>query len=358
MQSTSHRLLLRAEITLVDTLVTYAYELTPTSVFVVTDWHTPPETPIRLRLSFLDVVEPIDLVARVTGFRSSGNPGDRSGMHLSFEEDPRVTALIATFESALETPHERKCRVLLIEDSRFTRDMFAYGLGNIAAGAFELDLAEDNERAWERLAEHTYDLVLVDYYLPAENGAQLVTRLRRDARFAHTPVVAISVGGRDARDAMIAAGADLFLDKPLALRDLSSTLKLVTLRDRQRAPAKTILVFDDSPVVLGVIRAALESEGYRVEVAADLPTFERHRASLAPDLILLDVQMPEAFGDDIALTLREWHSVRVPILLVSSLEEAELAKRAREAAVDGYITKAAGMRALVLRCKEMLGGAA
>ena len=126
------------------------------------------------------------------------------------------------------------------------------------------------------------------------------------------------------------AGADLFLDKPLALRDLANTLRVVMQR---RAPhaTKTILVLDDSPVSLGLMRAALESEGYRVEVAADLSAFERHRASLAPDLILLDVQMPEVFGDDVAVTLREWHEVRVPILLVSSLDENELAERAIEA---------------------------
>jgi DNA-binding NarL/FixJ family response regulator len=68
--------------------------------------------------------------------------------------------------------------------------------------------------------------------------------------------------------------------------------------------------------------------------------------------------MPEAFGDDIASTLRGWHGVHVPILLVSSLEESELARRARAAEASGYVLKEAGMTALIDRCKELLGSAA
>ena len=48
------------------------------------------------------------------------------------------------------------------------------------------------------------------------------------------PIVAISVGGAEARQASIAAGADLFLDKPLVMRDLFTTLDLLTLREAAR----------------------------------------------------------------------------------------------------------------------------
>jgi DNA-binding response OmpR family regulator len=91
-----------------------------------------------------------------------------------------------------------------------------------------------------------------------------------------------------------------------------------------------------------------------VGIAEDLATFEQQRDSLAPDLILVDVQMPEAFGDDVVLTLREGHGVTVPILLVSSLEEDELASRAQRSRAAGYVRKSEGMKELVRRCKEAL----
>ena len=120
------------------------------------------------------------------------------------------------------------------------------------------------------------------------------------------------------------------------------------------AARKKVLVFDDSPFVLAVTQLALEREGFRVATALDLVAFEEARAALGPDLILVDVQMPEAFGDDVASTLRGARGVRVPILLVSNLEEQELERRAAEAAVDGWVSKRQGLPELVRRVKELL----
>lgn len=117
---------------------------------------------------------------------------------------------------------------------------------------------------------------------------------------------------------------------------------------------KRILVFDDSPFVLELTQSALERAGYSVATAIDLDAFEQARAAIQPDLILVDVQMPEAFGDDVASTLRGARGVKIPILLVSNLDERELARRAAEAEVDGWISKRAGLQELVRRVKELL----
>jgi len=117
---------------------------------------------------------------------------------------------------------------------------------------------------------------------------------------------------------------------------------------------KKVLIFDDSPLVLELTQQALERAGYAVATALDLTAFETVRASIAPDLILVDVQMPEAFGDDVASTLRGARGVRVPILLVSNLEDSELERRAREAEADGWVSKGAGLQELVRRVKELL----
>jgi DNA-binding response OmpR family regulator len=67
-----------------------------------------------------------------------------------------------------------------------------------------------------------YDLAIVDYYLGSENGGELVSQLR--AEFG-VSVVTMSVGGAEARQHMLAAGADLHLDKPVALGDLFFTIE-------------------------------------------------------------------------------------------------------------------------------------
>jgi len=364
------RFMLRAELRCAgQTLVTSSCELTEQSVFVITDWYPPPEAAASLRLSFPTLVEPVELAARVAQHRSPGAPGELGGIELLFEESARADAagLVARLRqlcanAGAPSAEETTYRVLLVEDSRLIRDMFAFGMKRSfqAPSAVEIDHAEDAEHAWSQLREGHYDLVIVDYFLPAGDGASLIARLRQDERLSRVPVVAISVGGRAARDATLAAGADLFLDKPLVLRDLLYTMRI--LAHHQRVPGTgrrpAVLVLDDSPLVLALTRFALEGAGFEVVVAEDLATFERLRTAVSPDLILIDVQMPEAFGDDVASTLRGWHGVRVPILLVSSLQETELAHRARVAHAAGYVLKEAGMTALVDRCKELIGSAA
>jgi DNA-binding response OmpR family regulator len=361
------RFMLRAELRCAgQELVSSACELTEQSVFVVTEWQPALAAAAALRLSFPKLVEPVELGARVALHRPGGGPGEPAGVVLAFDDTSREAAadltravdeLCARAAEAPEAPVSY--RVLLVEDNGLIRDMVAFGMTRSfqPPSAVVIDHAEDAERAWQKLREARYDLVIVDYILPSEDGASLIARLRQDPRLARVPVVAISVGGSAARDATISAGADLFLDKPLALRDLLHTMQILArgdLADRRRA----VLVLDDSPFILTVTRFALQAAGFEVAIAEDLATFERLRATFSPDLILIDVQMPEAFGDDIVSTLRGWHGVRVPILLVSSLKEAELARRASASAASGYVLKEAGMDALVVRCKELLGSAA
>jgi len=357
----SERFIVRAELRADDdTVISYGFDLTASSVFVVTEWNAPIGTSVALRLSFPTILEPIDVVARISDIRVAGEPGEPGGIRLSFDEAEVGAKVMAQLErSDPVATSDRPYRVLLVDDSWLIRDMFAYGTAKFfeRPGALAFDHAEDAEEAWGKLGKSTYDLVIVDYFLPSEDGASLIARLRADARLSRTPIVAISVGGRDAREATISAGADVFVDKPLVFRDLFNTLRvLADRRERSRPPPerKAILVFDDSPFALALTRAALEAAGFTVAIAADLSSFERQRVAFDPDLILVDVQMPEAFGDDIASTLRGWHGVQVPILLVSSLDQSELERRAQRAQVSGYICKGAGMSELVRRCRELL----
>jgi CheY-like chemotaxis protein len=355
------RFILRAEIqTARGAFVSYAYDLATTSVFVVTDWHEPVGTSVALRLSLPHVIEPIELAARIAQHRVAGAPGELGGVLLAFEPgSAQLDELLATI--ANKQPIAVPYRMLLVEDNSLTRDVFEYSAGRYfgAAGTIVIEHADSAERAWELLATQRYDIIIADYFLPSADGASLIARLRADKRLRGIPVVAISVGGRAARDATMLAGADLFIDKPLVFKDLFNTLHvLAQIAPPIDATRPTILVLDDSALALAVTRAALEGAGFTVVIAEDLGAFERQRASCDPDLILVDLQMPEAYGDDVAATLVGQKGVDVPVLLFSSVDEDELARRSVEAHAFGYIWKGAGMNELVRRCKEILEPAA
>jgi len=113
-----------------------------------------------------------------------------------------------------------------------------------------------------------------------------------------------------------------------------------------------ILVVDDSDLIRTLARDALEDAGHSVEGLRSVEEVAvlRNAGTLNDyDLILMDVSMPQLFGDDVALVLRQGAGFRAKIFLFSSLEEAELAERAAEAKCDGYVCKQLGLDHLVER---------
>jgi CheY-like chemotaxis protein len=118
---------------------------------------------------------------------------------------------------------------------------------------------------------------------------------------------------------------------------------------------RRILLIDDSALILEVTRSVLEQAGYDVSIAMTVESFEAARREHPPDLIVIDVQMPEVFGDDMAGTLRGAYQVKTPMILLSSLDEDELTQRAEEAEIEGFVTKKSGPAALLAKVREVVG---
>ena len=117
--------------------------------------------------------------------------------------------------------------------------------------------------------------------------------------------------------------------------------------------AKRILIVDDSPLIRESAAHALDIAGYHVTVRGAFDELIEHGIE-GFDLILMDVHMPELYGDDVAFTLRGERGVTTPIYLFSSIDEGELAGLAADAGVDGYIPKSAGLTVLVARVQQIL----
>ncbi|HEU0033369.1 MAG TPA: response regulator [Kofleriaceae bacterium] len=118
--------------------------------------------------------------------------------------------------------------------------------------------------------------------------------------------------------------------------------------------AKRILLVEDSPIIQAAAVHTLTEAGFRVTACS---TFGELIAAGVDghDLILMDVQMPELFGDDVAMVLRHERGVTIPIYLFSSLPPDDLAARANAAGVDGFISKDQGMDHMLERVRQILG---
>jgi two-component system KDP operon response regulator KdpE len=113
-----------------------------------------------------------------------------------------------------------------------------------------------------------------------------------------------------------------------------------------------ILVVDDEPRMTRFIRMNLELEGFRVvEAHNGIDALEKLRIHL-PNLVILDVMMPEMDGFETLRTLREVSNVPVIMLTVRADEEDKV--RGLELGADDYVTKPFGPRELVSRVKAVL----
>ena len=363
----AHRLLLRAEVSDgLSTIVSHTLELSPSFVRVQLDRPPPIGAAVDIALSFPRLLAPVSVVGRVVAHEAATAPGAFGGfraelVHPDGNTRRALAALLSRYGSAA-TPRGASLRGLVVDDSLIVREIFAYTFRRRTrvGPASTIDVAVDAEQATELLAHGLYDFAIIDHLLPGQSGADLVKAIVADPRHAGMPIVGISVAGAEARDAFLAAGAHVYLNKPMEVVDLCTTLQGLAVVE-PAAPARTkkkILIVDDSPMMLELAREALQAAGYETFATSDLGEMGRLLEAERPDLILLDVQMPEAYGDDVANVLRGLRNVTVPVLLFSILDEQELATRAKAADVDGYIYKGAGLTEMVRRVRALLGEAA
>jgi DNA-binding response OmpR family regulator len=127
---------------------------------------------------------------------------------------------------------------------------------------------------------------------------------------------------------------------------------LLTLDERIDPRSITVLVVDDEPRLADVVRMNLEVEGYRVLTAANgMEALARLTQDL-PDLVVLDVMMPEMDGFETLRHIRQVSSVPV-IMLTVRAEEADRIK-GLEIGADDYLTKPYSPRELQTRIKAVL----
>jgi len=117
-----------------------------------------------------------------------------------------------------------------------------------------------------------------------------------------------------------------------------------------------VLVIEDERPLRSYLRTTLQAHGYRV---AEAPTAAEGRAlavDAAPDVILLDLGLPDGDGLDLARELREWS--RIPIIVVSARGKEEDKVLALDLGVDDYLTKPFGSGELLARIRVALRHAA
>jgi len=119
-----------------------------------------------------------------------------------------------------------------------------------------------------------------------------------------------------------------------------------------RGAKPQVLVVDDEPQIRRFLRVGLEDHGYFVLEAATGAEAQRAAVAAQPDLVVLDLSLPDRDGFEVLAALREWSRVPVLILSVRSREDEKV--RAFDLGADDYVVKPFGMPELLARIKAAL----
>ncbi len=113
-----------------------------------------------------------------------------------------------------------------------------------------------------------------------------------------------------------------------------------------------VIVIEDDPQIRRFLRPALTSHAFRVTEAANAEDGLRETASRPPDLIILDLGLPDLDGLDVIRRLREW--TQVPIIVLSARGQEQDKVSALEAGADDYLTKPFSIGELLARIRVAL----
>jgi two-component system KDP operon response regulator KdpE len=117
-------------------------------------------------------------------------------------------------------------------------------------------------------------------------------------------------------------------------------------------PLPTILVIEDDPALQKFLRATLETQNYRVIIAARGEEGLRHAATSQPDLIILDLGLPDIDGVEVTRRLRE--ASAIPVIVVSARGKEQDKIQALDAGADDYLIKPFSVGELLARVRVVL----
>jgi DNA-binding response OmpR family regulator len=115
-----------------------------------------------------------------------------------------------------------------------------------------------------------------------------------------------------------------------------------------------ILVAEDEPMLLKTIELKLKKEGYEVITTADGREAVAKIEETDPDLVITDIMMPYVSGLEIVSIVRKKTNKRIPIIMLSAMEQEKVVMEAFELGADDYITKPFSLNELVIRVKRLM----
>lgn len=247
----------------------------------------------------------------------------------------------------------KSIKALIVDDSTTSRkviikhlsDSFDVQAVEAADGAIGLDLATAS----------TFDIIISDVNMPNMDGLELCRRLKVSQKTKDTPVILTSVFDSEVDIARgMEAGASSYIPKPFSAHKINAAISAI-IEEETPAAKHTVLVVDDSPIILRLVEKGLREASFGVISATDGREAIEMISEKRPDLILSDYNMPKMNGLDLLDAVKSSEAFSTtPFVLMSSNMEPELIRLLLGKGALGYIAKPFNMNHLIVMIEKYL----
>ncbi len=244
-------------------------------------------------------------------------------------------------------------QILIVDDDLLLADHLRI---EAIAWNLQVEIATDITVARQMIAQHPPSIILLDLSFPGEEtGLTLMQELEQ--RSPKIPII-IFTAREDFRDRVAAArlGVNAFLQKPLPAHEILKTVTDVLSRKSHLSQDDRLLIVDDDPGFLHALSEQLAVHGLQVTTTANPPAFWQVLATCNPNVLILDLEMPEFDGVELCQVVRtdpKWQHLKV--LFLSAHTKTDVIAKAYAAGADDYISKATPTNELVTRILHRIG---
>lgn len=180
------------------------------------------------------------------------------------------------------------------------------------------------------------DVITLDHRLPDVEGLKILDILRHDPETKLARVVVVA--GADLRDESMRRGASGFLQKPINPSSFSASVE-AALRERHGSRGR-VLVVDDDQQITAICQEVLANQGFDVERAGSVAEARAVIARKRPDVLLLDVALPDGDGFQFFESLKaDRGSSPLSVIFISARSDTSAKVRALKLGGDDYLTK-------------------
>ena len=235
--------------------------------------------------------------------------------------------------------------ILVVDDEANIRRFLKHELTNSGYRVLE---ASGGKEAIDLAREHHPDLITLDIMMRDISGLDVTAVLKNDPDTKDIPILVVSVV--EEKEKAYKLGANDFVTKPFTIKVLTDKINRL-LQDAQ----KTILVVDDDKSLVKSLKYRLEKRGFFIYAAHDgkeaLEMVKGHH----PDLVLLDIVMPEMDGYEVMKALkRKPNTAQIPIVVMTGVENVEGKVQALSVGATEYLHKSSGFDQLLKTIEGIL----